>query len=70
MANNACLPERISKLLLSVLLILGGIGFSVIALTVLPVIGFVFAIPMLVAGGYFYRVHLNDRCSIEESRQV
>lgn len=70
MPDKGCAPERLSKLLLSVLLIAGGLGFIVIAVTILPVIGFLFAIPMLVLGGYFYRVHLNDRCRIEEGRQA
>jgi len=68
MQTNACMPERISKWLLSLILLLGGIGFGVIGFTVLPVIGFLVAVPMLVLSGYFYRVHLNERCRIEESR--
>ena len=68
MQNKVCLPERVSKLLLSVLLIAGGVGFLVIGVTVLPLIGFLFALPLLILGGYFYRVHLNERCRIEEER--
>jgi hypothetical protein len=68
MQSKACVPERFSKLLLATILLLGGIGFSVIGITVLPVIGLLAAIPMLVLAGYFYRVHLNDRCNIGESR--
>jgi uncharacterized membrane protein YuzA (DUF378 family) len=68
MATNTCLRERISKLLISVLLLLGGIACGIIGFTVLPFIGFLFAVPLLVLSGYFYRVHLNDRCRIEEGR--
>jgi len=68
MQNKFCLPERVSKLMLSVLLIAGGVGFLVIGVTVLPLIGFLFALPLLILGGYFYRVHLNERCRIEEER--
>jgi len=68
MQNKFCLPERVSKLMLSVLLIAGGVGFLVIGVTVLPLIGFLFALPLLILGGYFYRVHLNERCRIEEGR--
>ena len=65
MRPNACVPERFSKLLLATILLVGGIGFGVIGITVLPVIGLLAAVPMLVLAGDFYRVHLNDRCRIE-----
>jgi len=68
MQNKVCLPERVSKLMLSVLLVAGGVGFLVIGVTVLPLLGFLFALPLLILGGYFYRVHLNERCRIEEGR--
>jgi len=68
MATNTCLRERISKLLISVLLLLGGIGCGIIGFTVLPLVGLLFAVPLLVLSGYFYRVHLNERCRIEEGR--
>lgn len=65
MQSKTCFPERFSKLLLSALMFCGGVGFAIIGFTVLPVVGFLFAIPMLVLAGYFYRVHLNERCRIE-----
>jgi uncharacterized membrane protein YuzA (DUF378 family) len=68
MQTHVCLPERFSKLLLAVILLIGGFGFGIIGITVLPVIGLIFAVPMLVLAGYFYRVHLNERCRIEEGR--
>lgn len=70
MPKNACLQERFSKLLLAVILLVGGIGFGLIALTVLPVVGLLVAAPLLALAGYFYRVHLNERCRIEEGRQA
>ena len=66
MQSKACTSERFSKLLLATILLLGGIGFSVIGITVLPVIGLLVAVPMLVLAGYFYRVHLNEQCRIGE----
>ena len=65
MQPNTCVREHFSKLLLATILLIGGIGFGVIGITVLPFIGLLIAIPMLVLAGYFYRVHLNERCSIE-----
>jgi hypothetical protein len=70
MPTNACLKERFSKLLLAVILLVGGIGFGLIGVTVLPVIGLLVAAPLLVLAGYFYRVHLNERCRIEEGPQA
>lgn len=70
MEKKLCLPERFSKLVLALILLLGGIGFGIIGFTVLPVVGFLVAIPMLALAGYFYRVHLNDRCRIEDNRQA
>jgi len=66
MELKACMPERFSKLLLATILLLGGIGFGIIGITVLPVIGLLVAVPLLVLAGYFYRVHLNARCRIGE----
>jgi len=40
----------------------------VIGVTVLPLLGFLFALPLLTLGGYFFRVHLNERCRIEDGR--
>lgn len=68
MPTNICMPERFSKLLLALILLAGGIGFGLIALTVLPVVGLLVAAPLLVLAGYFYRVHLNERCRLEEGR--
>ena len=66
--NRICLPERTSKLMLAVLLLLGGVGFVLIGITVLPILGFIFALPLLAFAVYFYRAHLNERCRLEEGR--
>jgi len=63
--KDRCLPERISKLAIAVLLLVGGIALVVTGLTILPVIGLVLAIPFLAFSYYFFRSHLNDQCEIE-----
>jgi hypothetical protein len=63
--KDRCLPERISKLAIAILLLLGGVALVVAGFTVLPVIGLILAIPFLAFSFYFFRSHLNDQCEIE-----
>lgn len=65
MKLNECLPERGAKLFLSVIFMVGAIGFVILGFTALPVIGFIVAIPFAIAATYFFKVHLNDQCEIE-----
>jgi len=41
------------------------IALAVLGITLLPIIGFVLAVPVLAIAVYFFRVHLNDQCEIE-----
>ncbi len=60
-----CLPEKGAKLFLAAILMIGAIGFVFLGFTVLPIIGFVVAIPFAAGAIYFIRLHLNDQCEIE-----
>lgn len=62
--SNFCLPERITKLTIAVVLLLGGVGMLLLGFTVLPVIGFAAAVPMLILAGYFFYARLNEQCEI------
>lgn len=62
--SNFCLPERITKLTIAVVLLIGGVGMLLLGFTVLPVIGFAAAVPMLVLAGYFFYARLNEQCEI------
>lgn len=63
--KDRCLPERISKLAVAILLLLAGIGLVVLGFTILPVFGLILAIPFLAFSFYFFRAHLNEKCEIE-----
>ncbi|SMC90378.1 hypothetical protein SAMN02746065_11481 [Desulfocicer vacuolatum DSM 3385] len=67
MKMNECLPERMSKLMIGSLLLIGALALVIIGFTLLPVVGFLLAIPVAALGVYFIRVHLNDKCEIEGS---
>ena len=65
MKLNECLPERMSKLMIGSLLLIGALALVVIGFTILPVVGFILAIPVAGLGIYFLRVHLNEKCEID-----
>ena len=64
--KNLCLLERFSKLSLGLFFLLISIGFILSGITVLPIFGFIFAVPLLIVSIYFFRAHLNKDCQIEE----
>lgn len=64
-ALDRCLPQRLSKLTIAVILLIFSLGLVVLGLTILPVIGFILAVPVLLFSIFFFRVHLNQRCEIE-----
>lgn len=69
MMKNLCLFERFSKLGLGLFFLLTAIGFMLSGITVLPIIGFIFAVPLLIVSFYFFRAHLNKNCQIEEATE-
>lgn len=60
-----CFFQNISKVAIGSVFILFGIGAVISGFTILPVIGFLFAVPFFYLAWYFIRVHLNERCEIE-----
>lgn len=62
---NICLPQNVTKLALAAFFMLGAVGLVISGFTVLPIVGFVFAVPFALISFYFFRVHLNDQCEIE-----
>ena len=64
MSATSCLLERFSAFTIGVVLLVGGLGAVVIGLTVLPVLGLVFAVPFFLLSAYFIRVHFNKQCEI------
>jgi len=60
-----CLFERFSKIGAGLFFLLVSLGFMLSGVTVLPIFGFVIALPLLLISMYFFRAHLNKDCQIE-----
>lgn len=60
-----CVPQKAAKLFLAGLFIIFAAGFIITGFTVLPIIGFVVAIPFIGISVYLIKVHLNQQCAIE-----
>jgi len=41
-------------------------GFMLSGITVLPIFGFIFAVPLLMVSFYFFSAHLKKDCQIKE----
>jgi len=67
MKNTECTPQKISKLMFGSLLLLAAVGLIVIGITLLPVLGFVLAVPVIALSFYVFRLHLNEKCEIDFS---
>ena len=67
MSSNQCIPQRISKFGLGLILLGASLGLVIIGLTLLPIIGLVLAVPVAGLAIYFFRVHLNDQCEMDFS---
>ena len=65
MKKNLCLFERISKVAIGSFFLLVAIGLMVSGLTVLPIFGFLLAVPVLLVSIYFFGAHLKRSCQIE-----
>jgi hypothetical protein len=60
-----CFFQNISKTVISSIFILSGIAAVISGFTILPVLGFLAAVPLFYLGWYFIRVPLNRQCEIE-----
>ena len=69
MMKNLCLFERFSKLGLGFFFLLTAFGFMVSGITILPIVGFIFAVPLLIVSFYFFRAHLNKDCQINQTAE-
>ena len=63
--KNICIVERISKAGLGLFFLFVASGFMLSGITVLPLFGFLLAVPALLASIYFFSAHLNKSCEIE-----
>jgi len=60
-----CFYEKLSKFSIGMILLVFSLAFMISGFTVLPVFGFVIAIPVFLISLYFFRAHLNRDCQIE-----
>lgn len=67
MNSNNCISQHISKFALGSILLLAALGLVVIGITLLPIIGFVLAVPVAGLALYFFKTHLNDQCEMDFS---
>ncbi len=67
MKATECVPQKISKLMLGSLMLIAALGLIIIGITLLPVFGFILALPVIALAIYIFKLHLNDQCEIDIS---
>lgn len=67
MKTTECVPQKLSKFMLGSLLLAAALALIIIGITLLPVFGFIMAIPVVALAIYVFRLHLNDQCEIDLS---
>ena len=65
MKTTECVPQKISKLMLGLILMGFALALIIIGVTLLPVFGFILALPVIALTIYIFRLHLNDQCEID-----
>jgi hypothetical protein len=65
MKATQCVPQKISKLMMGLIMLAAAAALIVIGITLLPIFGFVLAVPVIALAIYIFRLHLNDQCEIE-----
>ena len=63
--KNICVVERISKASIGIFFLFVAAGFVLSGITVLPLFGFLLAVPALLVSIYFFSAHLNKSCEIK-----
>ena len=59
-----CFFQTISKFAIGVIFLLFGMGAIISGFTLLPMFGFLLAVPLFYLAWYFIHVHLNGQCEI------
>ncbi|MFH2059101.1 MAG: hypothetical protein ABIJ59_09390 [Pseudomonadota bacterium] len=65
MKTSECVPQRISKFMLASLLAAAALGLIIIGVTLLPIFGFILALPVIALAIYIFNLHLDDQCEID-----
>ena len=69
MKATECVPEKISKFMLGLIMVGFATALIIIGVTLLPVFGFILALPVIALAIYIFRLHLNDQCEIDFSAE-
>jgi hypothetical protein len=69
MKTTECVPQKISKFMLGLILMGFASALIIIGVTLLPVFGFILALPVIALAIYIFRLHLNDQCEIDFSAE-
>jgi hypothetical protein len=64
MNKSDCMFERVSHLGVSIALFIIALGFSVISIVGLPVVGFVIAAPVFLLAGWFLTAPRSQECRL------
>lgn len=59
-----CKVERVSNLTIGLILLMIGLGFALIGITILPVVGLIIAIPILLLAGIFLAAPRSKACAM------
>ncbi|WP_035240419.1 hypothetical protein [Desulfobacter vibrioformis] len=70
MENTNCLSQRVSKYLLGAVFGVFSLGFVVLGVTILPVVGLIMALPVAAMAIVLIRTRLNDQCQIDFTTDV
>ncbi len=65
MKATDCVPQKISKLMLGLIILSAAIVLIIIGVTLLPIFGFIMAVPVAALAFYIFGLHLNDQCEID-----
>ena len=65
MKATQCVPQKISKLMIGSIMLAAAAALVIIGVTLMPVFGFMLAIPVTALAIYTFRLHLNDQCEID-----
>lgn len=69
MKTAECVPQKMSKFLFGSLMLAAAFALIIIGVTLLPIFGFILAVPVLALAVYIFRLHLNDQCEIDFSTE-
>ena len=66
MPSLNCRFERLSNFSIGFVLILIGLGFVIIGVTIMPIFGLLIAAPLFIVGFLFIKAHRSEECLIED----